>query len=274
MSRRFEGRVAFVTGAARGQGRSRAIAFAREGASVAVSDICRDIDGVPYELGSEGELAETVRLCEEHDVRVVSAVVDVRDFDAVESFAERTVAELGKIDVLVSNAGIFTFSPLTEMSLQQFDETIDTNLRGVFHTIKAVVPGMEANGYGRVILIGSTASHVGMQNIGHYVAAKHGVLGLTKALAAEQGPNGVTVNCVCPNTVRTRMIENDGLYRLVSPDDPTRDAALAVLRTINLIPDQWIEPEEVSDLVLFLASEAAGHVTGADFKIDMGYVAR
>jgi SDR family mycofactocin-dependent oxidoreductase len=274
MNRSFEGRVAFVTGAARGQGRSHAIAFARAGASVAVSDICEEIDSVPYGLGSEADLAETVRLCEEHGVRVISAPVDVRDFDAVDSFTSRTVAELGKIDVLVSNAGIFTFSPLTEMSLQQFDETIDTNLRGVFHTIKAVVPGMAANGYGRVVLIGSTASLVGMQNIGHYVASKHGVLGLTKALAAEQGPNGITVNCVCPNTVRTRMIENEGLYQLVSPDDPSRDAALGVLKTMNLIPDQWVEPGEVSELVLFLASEQAAHITGADFKIDMGYVAR
>lgn len=274
MSRRFEGRVVFVTGAARGQGRSHAVAFAREGASVAVSDICADIGTVHYGLGSEANLAETARLCEEEDVTVVSAPVDVRDFEAVDAFARDTVAELGKIDVLVSNAGIFTFSPLTEMSLQQFDDTIDTNLRGVFHTIKAVVPGMAANGYGRVVLIGSTASLIGMQNIGHYVAAKHGVLGLTKSLAAEQGPNGVTVNCVCPTSVRTPMVDNQELYELVSPEEPSRDAAIEVLKTVNAIPEPWTEPEEVSSLVLFLASEQAGHITGADYKIDMGFTAR
>jgi SDR family mycofactocin-dependent oxidoreductase len=274
VSRRFEGKTAFITGAARGQGRAHAVAFASEGANIAVSDICEDIATAGYELGSEADLAETVRICEEQEARTISAKVDVRDFAAQEAFAQRTAAELGGIDIVVANAGIFTFSPVSTMSIEKFDDTIDTNLKGVFYTCRATLPLMTGKGWGRMILIGSTASLVGNQNVAHYTAAKHGVLGLTKSLAIEVAAEGITVNCVCPTSVRTPMIENAGLYALVSPDEPTPEAAAEVLRSMNVIPDAWVEPEEVSALAIFLASDEASHITGADMKIDMGLVTR
>ncbi len=273
MAARFEGRTVLITGAARGQGRSHALAFAREGADLAVSDICADVATANYEMGTASDLEETVRLCEEAGANTVSAVVDVRDYEAVDAFAAKADQTLGGIDIVVANAGIFTFSPLASMSLAMFDDVIDINLKGVFHTIRATVPRMEGRGWGRVVIIGSTASVVGTQNVGHYTASKHGVLGLTKSLAIEQAPNGITVNCVCPNSVHTRMIDNDAVYELMSPDEPTREKALEVFKQINAIPVPWVEPEEVSSLVLFLASEQAAHMTGGDYKIDMGYTA-
>lgn len=273
MEKRFEGKSVFITGAARGQGRSHAVHFAREGADVAISDICADVATVPYGLSSESDLAETVRLCEAEGARVVSAQVDVRNYDEVAGFAELAERELGRIDVLVANAGIFTFGALTELSSEQFGDMIDTNLKGTWHTVKAVVPGMASRGYGRVVIIGSSASLIGYPNVGHYVASKHAVLGLTRSLALEQAPNKITVNCVCPTGVHTMMLENEAAYALMSPDNPTLEAALPVLAAMNPLGDPWVEPEDVSRMVLFLASDEARYITGAEFKVDMGLTA-
>jgi SDR family mycofactocin-dependent oxidoreductase len=273
MEKRFEGKVAFITGAARGQGRSHALNFAREGAAVAVSDICADVASVPYGLSKDGDLEETVRLCEAEGVRAISARVDVRDYEQVAAFAARTRDELGEIDVLVANAGIFTFGTLTEMSSEQFDDMIDTNLKGTWHTVKAVVPGMAERKYGRVVIIGSSASLIGYPNVGHYVASKHAVWGLTKSLALEQAPNKVTVNCVCPTGVHTTMLENEAAYALMNPENPTLEGALPALASLNPLGDPWLEPEDVSRMVLFLASDEAHYITGAEFKVDMGLTA-
>jgi SDR family mycofactocin-dependent oxidoreductase len=263
----------FITGAGRGQGRAHAVAFAREGADLAISDICAEIASVPYGLSSDSDLAETVQLCEAEGAKVISERVDVRDYDQVQRFADRTLSEFGKIDVLAANAGIFTFGTLTELSAEQFGDMIDTNLKGVWHSVKAVVPSMAERQYGRIVITGSSASLIGYPNVGHYVAAKHGVLGLTKSLALEQAANGITVNCVCPAAVRTTMLENEAAYALMSPDDPTRDTAMSVMETLNAIPVPWVEPEEVSKLVLFLASDDARYMTGGEVKLDMGLTA-
>ncbi len=273
MTRRFEGKSVFITGAARGQGRSHAVQFAREGADVAISDICADVATVPYGLSSEDDLLQTVRLCEAEGAHVLSARVDVRDYDELSGFAAVAERELGKIDVLVANAGIFTFGALTELSSEQFGDMIDTNLKGTWHAVKAVVPGMARRGYGRVVIIGSSASLIGYPNVGHYVASKHAVLGLTRSLALEQAPNKITVNCVCPTGVHTTMLENEAAYALMSPENPTLEAALPVLASMNPLGEPWLEPEDVSRMVLFLASDEARYITGAEFKVDMGLTA-
>ncbi len=273
MSRRFEGKAALITGAARGQGRSHALALAREGANVAICDIVQDIATVPYGLSAQADLDETVSLCEGEGAKVVVDRVDVRNYGEVKAFADRAIAELGQIHVLIPNAGIFTFGTLTEMSEEQFGDMIDVNLKGVWHAVKAVVPHMAEHQYGRVVIIGSSSSLIGYPNVGHYTAAKHGVLGLTKSLAVEQAANGITVNCVCPTGVRTTMLENEAARELVSPDNPTREAAMAVFQSMNAIPRPWLEPEDVSKLVLFLASDDSMYMTGGEVKIDMGLTA-
>lgn len=273
MSRRFEGKTALITGAARGQGRSHAVALAREGADVAICDIVDQIDTVPYGLSSPSDLDETARLCEAEGAKVVARRADVRRYGEVKAFADAAIAELGQIHILIPNAGIFTFGTLTEMSEDMFNDMIDTNLRGCWHAVKAVVPHMAEHGYGRVVVIGSSASLIGYPNVGHYTAAKHGVLGLTKALAVEQAVNGITVNCVCPTGVHTTMLENEAAWALVNPDNPTRDGAMENFQAMNAIPRPWLEPEDVTNLVLFLASDDSRYMTGGEVKIDMGLTA-
>lgn len=273
MDRRFEGRAVFVTGAARGQGRSHAVGFAREGAALAISDICADVESVPYGLGGPSDLAETAALCEAEGAEVLTGQVDVRDYEQLDSFAQQARERFGKLDILIANAGIFAFGTLAELTATQFGDMIDTNLKGVWHAMKAVVPGMAENGYGRVVVTGSMASLIGAPNVGHYVAAKHGVLGLTKSLALEHATDGVTVNCVCPGCVHTTMLENEATYELMSPDNPTREGAMQVMTSMNPQGEPWLEPEDVTHLVLFLASEEARYITGAEHKIDMGATA-
>lgn len=272
---RFVGRCALVTGAARGQGRSHAVALAREGADVAICDICRDLSTIPYPLATSDKLAETAALIEGLGRRAVVGTVDVRAWKEVREFTDRAIAELGKLDVLVANAGVFGSAvALHQMTEEQFDEMVDTNLKGVWHAVKAVVPNMAQRGYGRIVVTGSTATFIGAPHFGHYVASKHAVDGLVKTLALEQGPNGITANLVCPTAVGTRMILNDALYSLFAPDNPTRDQLAEILRTQHAAPEPWISPEDVTEAVLFLCSEGARAMTGGAVKVDLGWTAR
>ena len=270
---RFDGKVAFITGAARGQGRAHAVAFAHEGASLALIDICDEFDWTPYEGAAASDLQETVRLCEEQGAKVLVDHVDVRDFPAMQAFADRAVAEYGKVDIVVANAGIFGNTPIAEQAPEMFSEMIDVNLKGVFHTIRVVLPGMIERRYGRVIATGSVCSLIGFENVGHYVAAKHGVAGLIKSIAREVGRHGVTANYVVPNGVGTKMIRNEATYRLMNPDNPTEEGSLATFAAMNPIPLPWVEPEDVSKVVLFLASDEARYTTGAMMKVDLGATA-
>ena len=269
--RRFEGRVALITGAARGMGRAHALGFAREGAALAVCDVCTDIPTAPYPGPRPQDLDETVRLCEEAGATVTSAIFDIRDRDAVEKFACDSASELGPIDILVANAGIFAFAPLTELTYEHFDAVIDINLGGVFNVVKAVMPRMMERRAGRVITIGSTAGLVGSTNVVPYGTAKHAVVGMTRCLALEGAQHGVTANCVCPGMVRTQMLENDSFFELLRPDDPGRSQAIELMKEMNAIPEPWVEPEEITSMVLFLASDAAAHITGAEMKVDLGF---
>ncbi len=271
--KRFEGRTVLVTGAARGQGRSHALHFAREGADLAICDICANIDTVPYPLSGEAELAETEKLCVAEGASVLSERLDVRSWQEVESFVAKAVERFGKIDVAVANAGIFGHQPIAEMDPQRFADMIDVNLRGVFHTIRAVLPSMRQRKYGRIVATGSVCSLIGFPNVGHYVAAKHGVAGLIKTVAKEVGAEGITANYVVPNGVGTDMIRNRPTYELVSPEDPTEEAAMPIWAAMNAIPKPWVQPEDVSKVVLFLASDDAAYTTGSGLKVDLGATA-
>lgn len=270
---RFDGKVAYITGAARGQGRSHALHFAREGARVAIFDLCRQIDSVEYNLATEADLAESVRLCEAAGAEVIADRVDVRDFAAVDAFTQRVLAQWGRIDIHVANAGILSVASIVDMSPQMFRDMIDVNLTGVFNSVKSVASGMIARKYGRIICTGSASSSVGFPSLCHYTAAKHGVDGFVKALAHEFGPHGVTINLVAPNGVGTGMILNDTLYRLQSPGNPTLEGAKPGFAWGNAIPMPFVEAEDVSRIVLFLASDAARYTTGSIVKCDLGRTA-
>jgi SDR family mycofactocin-dependent oxidoreductase len=271
----LEGKVAFITGAARGQGRSHAIRLAEEGADVIALDICRDgVETVGYELGSADDLDATVAEVEARGRRAVKGVADVRDLAQVQSVVDAGLTELGRIDIVCANAGIGTWALAWEMTPQQWQDMIDVNLTGVFNATRAALPSMvERDEGGSVVLTSSTAGLIGYQHTAHYTAAKHGVIGLMKVLAQELGPHRIRVNAVCPTTVNTPLVVNDATFELFAPEvsRPTADDVREPFAALNILPDvPWIEPEDVSDAVVWLCSDAARYVTGISLPIDAG----
>ncbi len=271
---RLEGKVAFVTGAARGQGRSHALRMAQEGADIIAIDIEGQIDTVPYAMATEADMAETVKQIEALDRRIVASKADVRDFDQVKKALDDGVAQLGKLDIVSANAGIFSFGTMEELSEEQFDDMMDVNLKGVWHAAKAAIPHLKANKGGSMILTSSTAGINAIPNVGHYVAAKHGVVGLMKTLALELGADMIRVNSVHPTSVNTDMIQNAATYALFAPDLPVKERTAEVLaprfQTMNVLPIPWVDPVDISNAVLWLASDESRYVTGLELKIDAG----
>ena len=274
MAGRVEGKVAFVTGAARGQGRSHALRLAQEGADIIAIDIVGPIDTAPYALSTPDDLAETARQIKALGRRVVATEADVRDFEAVKSALDAGVTQLGKLDVAVANAGICGYGALEELSGQQWQDMLDVNLTGVWHTVKAAVPHLRANSGGSVILTSSIAGLNGVPNIGHYAAAKHGCVGLMRTAGLELANDNIRVNCVHPTTVNTDMAHNSAAYALFAPDlapeQRTRDAVAPRFATLNAMPIPWVEPADISNAVLFLASDEARYITGVTLPVDAG----
>src|SRR5215213_7579033 len=271
----LDSKVAFVTGAARGQGRSHAIRLADEGADIIALDIGRDaVETVGYALGTSDELDETIAAVEARGRRAVGRLADVRDLAQVQSVVDAGLETLGRIDIVCANAGIGTWAVSWEMTAQQWTEMVDINLTGVFNTVRAALPSMVERGEGgSLVLTSSTAGLRAYQNTAHYTAAKHGVIGLMKVLAQQCGPHGIRVNAVCPTTVRTPLVINDSTFELFAPDveNPTEDDVRQAFEGLNILPGvAWIEPADVSDAVLFLCSDAARYITGVALPIDAG----
>lgn len=275
MTGRMQGKVVFITGAARGQGRSHAVRLAEEGADIIAVDICADVDTVtPYfSLATEDDLAETARQVEKTGSRIVARKADVRDVDQLRSAFDEGVATLGQVDTVVANAGIVSFSRAWELSAQQWQDLIDTNLTGVFHTAKVAIPGMiEADAGGSILFTSSIGGYKGVQTAAHYVSAKHGVVGLMRTLAQELAPHNIRVNTVHPTSVDTTMIQNPGTYGQFTPEgaDLIQDNAIPGFMSLNAMPVPWVDPIDVSNAILFLASDEARYVTGATFPVDAG----
>jgi len=275
---RYRGRVVFITGAARGMGRAHALAFAGEGASLVLCDACRQYGSVPYPLAQPEELAALVTELEQMGCRVIAAQVDVTHLRAMQELVERTQRELGPIDIVVANAGLYSFATSWEMSEEQWDETVNVDLKGVWITCKVCIPFMLARRSGKIICIASTAALKGMANLAHYVAAKHGVLGLVKTLAIELAPYNINVNAVCPTSVDTAMCRNQALYDVFAGGpgpQATEENMLNLMNALNLFPDRnLLPPEAVSSAVLWLASDEARHLTGCALPVDAGYLTR
>jgi SDR family mycofactocin-dependent oxidoreductase len=277
MAGRVEGKVAFITGAARGQGRSHAVRLAEEGADIIAVDIAEDIDSVRrfYHGATEADLAETVKLVEALDRRIVATKADVRDYAALKQALDDGVAELGHVDIVSANAGIFVFGePAQLVSEQDWQDVIDINLTGVWHTVKAVIPHLIEQGTGgSIVLTSSTAGLKGTPNVAQYTASKHGVVGLMRTLALELAPHSIRVNSVHPTGVATDMILNEPTFRLFLPDTehPTRQQAAEAFVTTNALPVPWVEPRDISNAVLWLASDEARYVTGVTLPVDAGY---
>jgi (+)-trans-carveol dehydrogenase len=269
----LDGKVAFITGAARGQGRSHAITLAREGADIIAVDLCQQASTVPYPMATPDDLAETVKEVEALDRRIIAAQADIRDLARLTEVVDQGVAELGRLDIVLANAGISTPAPTLEMDELVWNEMIDINLTGQWKTIRASVPHIIAGGRGgSVVITSSLAAIYANENTAHYSAAKAGLVMLMKTLAKELAPQSIRVNTVHPTTVATGMILNEPTYKLFRPDleHPTREDFELAARTLNKLPVAALEPADISNAILYLVSDAGRYVTGITHVVDAG----
>ncbi len=271
---RVEGKVAFITGAARGQGRSHAIRLAQEGADIIAIDLMDDIPHAPYGPATEADLAETVKQVEALDRRIIASKADVRDYVGLKKALDDGVAQLGRLDIVSANAGISTqMAPSEDLDEDAWQNMIATNLTGVWHTTKAAIPHLKAGGNGGSIIITSSEAGIrGFANVAHYVSAKHGLVGLMRTLALELAPDMIRVNSIHPTQVDTPMIMNEGTYKLFAPDDPhpTRESFAPASQAMNALPIPWVEAVDISNAVLFFASDEARYITGVPLPVDAG----
>jgi len=269
MAGRVEGKVAFITGAARGQGRSHAIRLAQEGADIIAVDILKDYDTVGYGMSTEADLAQTVKAVEALDRRIIATQADVRDPAALKKAVDDGVAQLGKLDIVVANAGICTVQSWDEVTPAVWQDTIDTNLTGVWNTMVVAAPHLITNGGGSIIATSSTAGIKGLPYLAPYVAAKHGVVGIARTMANELARHKIRVNTVHPTGVDTPMGNGLGGLESLLGKDPNLGPIF-----MNTLPVENVQPRDISNAVLFLASDEAQYVTGLEFTVDAGNTIR
>jgi SDR family mycofactocin-dependent oxidoreductase len=263
---RVEGKVAFITGAARGQGRSHAVRLAQEGADIIAVDLCGPVRGVPYRPATTEDLNQTVKEVEAAGRQIVASVVDVRDADALTHAVDAGVAELGRLDIVIANAGICITAGWDEVTPQIWQDTIDVNLTGNWNTIRASVPHVIAGGRGgSVILISSAAGLKGLPFLTPYVASKHGITGLARAFAAELAEHSIRVNSIHPTGVNTPMGEGAGDFEKLLAANPKLGGML-----VNTLPVEVTEPIDISNAVLYLASDESRYVTALAMAVDAG----
>jgi NAD(P)-dependent dehydrogenase (short-subunit alcohol dehydrogenase family) len=262
----FAGRVALITGGGRGQGRTHALGFARAGADVAICDVGGPLPTIDYGLGTADDLEAVAEEVRALGARCFAGVCDVRVESQVRDFVGQTVSELGRLDVLVNNAGVESIHSLAEMPEEAWDVLLDTNLKGQFLMAKHAIPHLPRGG--SIICIGSTNSLGATPSQAHYTAAKHGVLGMARSLAIELAPQGITVNTICPGGVDTPMVSG------MAASDTM--GLMSTLGTIGgqwnlLAPNEMLSPQEITRAVLWLASDGARFVTGSALVVDAGY---
>lgn len=273
MTGRVAGKVALITGAARGQGRSHALALAREGADIIAVDICAQPEWMNYPLATPDDLAETVDMVKGLDGRISPHIVDVRDKAALAAAVDAGVAELGRLDIVIANAGV---CPLGENEPESvWLETVSTNLTGVMNAIDVSLPHL---GAGASII--ATGSFAGLTPQGvkngpggtGYSYAKRGVASLVNSLALQLGPRNIRVNAVHPGNCNTPMLHSAPMYKVFRPDleDPKREDVLDAFASTQIMPVPYVEPEDISNAVLFLSSDESRYVTGLQLKVDAG----
>ncbi|MEV5835015.1 mycofactocin-coupled SDR family oxidoreductase [Nocardia sp. NPDC052112] len=274
MTGRVAGKVAFITGAARGQGRSHAVKLAQEGADIIAVDVCKQLDGVTIPMSTPDDLAETVALVQATGRRIIAVEADVRDLDTMQAVVDDGVKQFGRLDIVVANAGLASDgAAMDKMSEQTWRDMIDVNMTGVWMTTRVSVPHIVAGGRGgSIVLTSSIGGLRAVPNIGHYATAKHGVIGIMRSLAMEVGDKSIRVNAICPTNVSTPMLLNEPTFRMFRPDleNPTVDDFIPVAKMFHVLPIAWVEPEDISNAVLFLASDESRYITGVALPVDGG----
>lgn len=270
---RLDGKIALVTGAARGQGRSHAVRLAEEGADVIALDICGEVATAPYPMATSDDLIETGQLVEKLGRRVVTREVDVRDLKGMKAAVADGVGELGGLNIVSAGAGIGSFGWSWELEEDAWQDMIDINLTGQWKTTTACIPHMIKQGKGgSIVLTSSLAGANAFANLSHYTAAKHGVVGLMKALSVELGPYDIRVNTVNPTNVDTMMINNPATWAVFFPDmeKPTKEDAESAFRGMHGLDIGWVDPVDVSNAIVWLSSDEARFITGTSMTIDGG----
>lgn len=274
---RLDGKVALITGAARGIGRAQAVRFAQEGADIVALDVCGPIDTVLVPHSTPDDLDTTASLVREAGGRVHPEIVDVRDLAGMRAATDRGAARFGGLDVVCATAGITSRGMAVELDENAWRTMLDVNLTGVWHTCRAGAPHLIARGAGSVILTSSIAGLRGLVGVAHYTAAKHGVVGLMRSMANELASHHVRVNCVNPSNVDTPMIQNDVVSSAFRPDldrPPTRAEFADAARSMNMLAVPWIDPLDVANAALFLASDEARYITAITLPVDAGATQR
>ena len=275
MSGRLQGKVAFISGAARGQGRAHAVRMAEEGADIIAFDAAGPVPSQGAPAASVADLDETVRQVEKLDRRIVAHRADASDLDAVIAVLNQGLTEFGRIDIVVANAGVQgNPAPIAQTSAEEWQAVLATNLTGVFNTVRAAVPHLIEGGRGGSIsLVSSSIALRAQPGLGPYGSAKTGVIGLMRALALELGEHSIRVNSIHPTTVNTPMLLNDINFRLFRPDleNPQLEDVVPVYRTLNVLPVPWVEAEDIANAVIFLASDEGRYITGVALPVDAGY---
>jgi len=271
---RFEGKTFLITGGARGQGRAIALKAAAGGARIAVVDVAKDVATVPYPLGSENDLAETSRLVEELDTPCLTLTGDVRDQADMDRAVAETVEAFGSVDVFCASAGVHSFIPFWNMTDQEWSAILDINLTGVWHGAKAVAPQMIEQRSGTIIITSSVMGHESGQDLAHYAASKHGVLGLMKSVAIELAPYNVRCNAVLPSVVHSAMGENPETRKWIfGRDDATTQDYIEATKHWHLMPGRpGLPPSAIADAVCWLASPEARWITGVELPVDAGHL--
>ncbi|MFC5754924.1 mycofactocin-coupled SDR family oxidoreductase [Actinomadura rugatobispora] len=274
MTGRVEGKVAFITGAARGQGRAHAVRLAQEGADIIAVDICKQLDSVPIPMSTPEDLDETVAQVKALGRRIIASQVDVRDLDALKAAVDDGVTQLGRLDIVIANAGLAASgAQIEEMDANLWKDSIDVNLTGVYHTAKVSVPHLIEGGRGgAVVLTSSVGGLKAHPHVGNYVSAKHGVVGLMRTMAVELAQHSIRVNSVHPTQVNTPMLINDMTFRMFRPDleNPTAEDMAPISQMMNALPVPWVEAEDIANAVLFLVSDEARYITGVTLPVDAG----
>lgn len=277
MAATLEGRVAFVTGAARGQGRAHAVRLASEGADIVVVDVCGPVsDTITYPAATSEDLAETASAVEATGRKVLAREVDIRDLPAQQQLVADTIEQFGRLDVVVANAGVLSWGRMFEMSEEQWDSVIDVNLNGTWRTLRATVPAMiEAGNGGSIIVVSSSAGLKATPGNSHYAASKHGLVAITNSLALEVGEYGIRVNSIHPYSIDTPMVEPDAMMEIFGkyptyihsfspmPFHPVNHEGKKGLQ-------EFMTAEEVSDVVTWLASDASATISGSQIAVDRG----
>ncbi len=269
---KLQGKVAVITGAARGIGRATALAMAREGADIVAIDIAQNIKSVPYPLATVKDLTETEQLVKASGRRCLAIQADVRSMAEMRNAVEQAISQMGKVDILVANAGILSYNTLDKLTDEQIRDTIDVDLIGTLNSLRAVIPHMTNRKQGRIVAVASDAGRRGLATVAHYCAAKWGVIGVVKAAALELGPSNITVNAVAPTVVNTTMLRNEVTYRLFRPDlpNPTVEDIQPTLESFHPMPTPWVEPEDVANSILLLVSDEMRYVSGVALGVGAG----